>query len=226
MNRLWRIAGIGCIAHVVLLFGGYSQMRSANFDASPADIVTAYSQADPAKMYLGGFLTTLAMLVLLATVTLLGRLLRGTTEAAGWFASLTTTAGAAAVTVTLAGAYVGAGGAFFAATHGYSPDVVAALHMASKYADFITMIGFGVLALAVGAAALASKATAAWFGWLSLVVGVVGIGSGNAVALDKGTLIWVAWLITLGVVSLRAPARLARVATRTAPTTPALAEVS
>jgi len=104
MNRLWRTAGALCIAHVALLFGGYAQMRSAGFGASPTDIVSSYQQAVPTRMYAGGLLAILAMLVLLATVTLFGRLLRGTTETSRWFASLVTTAGAVAITVTLAGA--------------------------------------------------------------------------------------------------------------------------
>jgi hypothetical protein len=230
MNRLWRVAGVGCIAHVVLLFGGYSQMRSAGFGTDPASLVQTYRQAAPAKLYAGGILVTLAMLVLVATATLIGRLLRGSGEASGWFATLIPTVAAVAVTVTLAGSYVGAGGAYFAASHGYAADVVAALHEASKYADFITMICFGVLALSVGAAVLASGVLARWFGWLSLAVGIVGVASGNAVILDKGTLVWVAWLIILGVVSLRAPARLARTARAAAATAvspaPVLAEAA
>jgi hypothetical protein len=226
MNRLWRTAGALCIAHVALLFGGYAQMRSAGFGASPTDIVSSYQQAVPTRMYAGGLLAILAMLVLLATLTLFGRLLRGTTETSRWFASLVTTAGAVAITVTLAGAYACAGAAYFAATHGYNPDVVASLHEASKYADFITMIGFGVLALAVGAAVLTSGALARWFGFISLAVGAVGIASGNAAVLDKGTLVWVAWLIALGVVSLRTPRRVARAAIRTGGATPILAEAA
>jgi len=104
--------------------------------------------------------------------------------------------------------------------------VVASLHEASKYADFITMIGFGVLALAVGAAVLTSGALARWFGFISLAVGAVGIASGNAAVLDKGTLVWVAWLIALGVVSLRTPRRVARAAIRTGGATPILAEAA
>ncbi len=78
------------------------------------------------RMYAGGFLVTLAWLVLLAAVTLVARLLRGPGDSAGRFASLVPTAGTTAAAVTLAGSYATAGAASFAASHGYSADVGAA----------------------------------------------------------------------------------------------------
>lgn len=95
MNRLWRVAGALCIAHVVLLLAGYSQQRSPVFGASPSSIVSTYGGAATTKMYIGGYIVTVAWLILLAAVTLLARLVRGTGDVSGWFASLSVAAGRA-----------------------------------------------------------------------------------------------------------------------------------
>jgi hypothetical protein len=53
------------------------------------------------------------------------RLVRGTGEVSGWFASRSVAVGALATAVTLGGAYAAAGAAFYGARHGYAADVVA-----------------------------------------------------------------------------------------------------
>jgi hypothetical protein len=207
MNRLWRVAGGLCLAHVILLLAGYSQMRVPVFGASPADIVTAYAGVAPARMYLGGYVGILAWLVLLAGVTLLARLLRGATDANGWLTGLVATAGATAVAVT-AVAFVSTGAAFDATTHGYAPDIVAGLTMVSKFADLVAMSALGVCAVGVGGAALASRALPRWIAVVSLVVGAFGIAAGaHESLLDVGNLLWLAYLVVVSVVLLRGPVR-------------------
>ena len=173
-----------------------------------------------ARMYAGGFLVTLAWLVLLAAVTLIARLLRGRGDGAGWFASLVLTAGATATVVTLAGSYATAGAAYFAASHGYPADVVAGISMISKFSDFIAIIASGLCALAVGAAGLASRGLPRWAAWISVVAGVAGLAAGTGPAqLDAGTLVWLGWLVMIGVVLMRGPpagCRPRQVPTRTA----------
>jgi hypothetical protein len=195
---MWRLAGAFCIAHVVLLLAGYSQMASPAFGAPPAAVVNVYAGVPASRMYLGGFVAVVAWLVLLVAVTVIGRLLRGTSDVSGSFAGLVVSAGIAATVVTLAGAFVTAGGAYVAATHGYAPDVVAGISSVSKFADLVAMAASGVCALAVGVAGLTSRALPRWVSWLSVVVGVVGVASGAGTGvLDIGTLAWFGWLVVL-----------------------------
>jgi hypothetical protein len=215
MNRLWRIAGALCIAHVVLLLAGYSQQRSPVFGASPSAIVKTYGGVATTKMYLGGYLVTVAWLVLLAAVTLVARLVRGTGEVSGWFASLSVAAGALATAVTLGGAYASAGAAFYGARHGYAADVVASVNDVSKFSDFIAIAALGACAIAVGGAALAIAALPRWAAWLSVLVGVFCLASASGTAmLNAGTLLFLAWLIVLAVVLLRGPSRARQAARR------------
>src|SRR6516165_10699449 len=137
MNRLWRLAGVLCLAYPVLLLAGYSQQRSPVFGASPSDVVSTYAAAPEGKMYVGGYLATIAWLVLVAALTLVARLLRGRGETAGWLAGLVPAGGVVSAAVTLGGAFASAGGAYYAARHGYAPDVVAGVNYASKFADLI-----------------------------------------------------------------------------------------
>jgi hypothetical protein len=209
MKRLWRLAGALCIAYVVLLLAGYSQQRSPAFGASAASITSLYSGVPAGKMYAGAVLVTAASLLLLTAFTLVSRLMRGETEGAGWASALILTAGTAAAAVTLVGSYAGAFAAYYAATHGFGADTVAGLNMISKFSDLIAAAATGVCALAIGGAGLASRRLPRWAAWISIVVGAVDILSGTGPAqLNLGTLVGFVWMVMLGVVLLRGPARL------------------
>ncbi len=204
MNRLWRIAGALCLAHVVLLLAGYSQMKSPTFGAGPASIVTTFGGVSTSTMFVGGFIALIAWLVLLAAVTLVGRLLRGTTETAGWLASLGVAAGTLATAVTIGGGFATTGAAFYGAKHGYSTDLVAGITYVSKFADFIAIAALGVCAVGIGGAALASGALSRWFGWLSVATGIVGvIGATGSAPLNFATVVLLGWLVVLAVVLVR-----------------------
>jgi hypothetical protein len=208
MKRLWRVAGAFCIAYVVLLLAGYSQQRSPAFGASAASVTSLYSGVPAGKMYAGAVLVAAASLLLLAAFTLISRLLRGQSEGAGWASALILTASTAAAAVTLVGSYAGAFAAYYAATHGFGADTVAGLNMISKFSDLIAAAATGVCALAIGGAGLASRRLPRWAAWVSIVVGAADIVSGTGPAqLNLGTLIGFAWMIMLGVVLLRGPAR-------------------
>lgn len=201
VKRVSRTAGTLFLAHIVLLLAGYSQQRSPLFGDSPATVVSTYAGVPATKMYVGGFLVVLSWLALLGGVTLAAQVLRSR-----GLSVLTVVAGAAAAVVTLAGADATAGAAYYAATHGYSPDVVAGLNLVSKFSDFIAMSASGLCALGFGAAVLAGRALPRWMGWLSLIVGVVGIASGSSTAvLNIGTLLWLAWLVLASAVLLKGP---------------------
>jgi hypothetical protein len=213
MNRIWRVAGALLLAHVVLLLAGYSQQRSPNFGDSPQSMVSTYNQVEDSKMYLGIFIVTISWLVLLAALTLLAGLLRSGGNQSGadmsrGFAGLVATAATAATVVTIGGAYATAGGAIYAASHGFSPEIVASITTVSKFADLIAMSAAGLAALAVGVAGLVSRVLPAWVAWVSVAVGVVGIASGvNSSVLNTGNAVWLLWLIVLGIVLLRGRSR-------------------
>ncbi len=204
MNRLWRIAGTLCLAHVVLLLAGYSQMKSPTYGARPTSIVTTFAGVSTSTMFVGGFIALIAWLVFLAAVTLVGRLVRGTTETAGWLASLGVAAGTLATAVTIGGAFATTGAAFYGAKHGYSPDLVAGITYVGKFADFVAIASLGVCAVGIGGAALAGGALARWFGWLSVAAGIVGvIGATGSATLNFATVVLLGWVVVLAVMLVR-----------------------
>jgi hypothetical protein len=213
MNRLWRLAGVLCLAYPVLLLAGYSQQRSPVFGASPSEIVSTYAAVPETKMYVGGYLATIAWLVLIAAVTLLARLVRGSGETAGWLAGLAQAGVVTAAAVTLGGAFASTGGAYYAARHGYAADIVASVNYASKFADLISIAALGLGILAIAGAGLASRALPRWAAWLGVLVGALAVASGTSSALmNFTTLVLLAWFVVLAVVVMRGPARLRTVA--------------
>ncbi|HEY7175348.1 MAG TPA: hypothetical protein VH442_10560, partial [Micromonosporaceae bacterium] len=189
MKRMWRVAGALCIAHLVLLLAGYSLQKAPAWGASSANIVATYAGVSATKMYAGGFITTVAWLVLIAAITLISTLLRGTTETSGWYARLIVVAGSLAAAVALAGAFVTDGAAYYGATHGYARDAVAVASVASKFADQISFMATGMLVLAVAGAGLTSGLLPRWASIVSAIVGAIAVVSAaSASMLNTGTL--------------------------------------
>ena len=204
MNRLWRVAGALCLAHVVLLLAGYSQMKSPAFGANPAAIATTLGHASTSTMFVGGFIATVAWLVFLAAVTLVGRLVRGESEAGHWMSSLGVAAGTLAAAVTLGGAFASSGAAFYGVKHGYSTDLVAGITYAGKFADFIAIAALGLCALGIGGAVLASGSLSRWFGWLTVAVGIVAVvGAAGSAPLNFATVVFLGWIVVLAVMLIR-----------------------
>src|SRR5262249_18590156 len=95
-----------------------------------------------------------------------------------------------------------------AAKHGYSADLVATVTTVSKFADFVAMSALGVCAVAIGGAALVSRALPQWLAIGSVLIGVVGIASGAPQGLlAVANPLWLAFLVVLSVVLLRGPVR-------------------
>jgi hypothetical protein len=208
MKRLWRIAGILLIAHVVLLLAGYAQQRSPAFGAPPGSVARLLAGVPAGRAYPGFALVSLAWLILLAAITLIAGLVGGATETSSWFGRLIVAAGTAATVITLAGAYAPAFAAYYAATHGVPAEVVTAVETISKFSDLLAIAACGLTALAIGAAGLASGMLPRWLGWISIAVGIACMASGSGPKqLDMGTLAWFGWLVAMGVVAQRGPSR-------------------
>lgn len=125
MNRLRRVAGALCIAHVVLLLAGYAQQTLAGLRSEPIGHRQYLRWCRDRENVRRRLYRDRRVARPGRGVTLAARLVRGTGEVSGWFASLSVAVGALATAVTLSGAYAAAGAAFYGARHGYAADVVA-----------------------------------------------------------------------------------------------------
>ena len=54
-TRSWRVAGTMALGHVVLVLVGVTQLPLTGLDFSPQEVVRAYSEADKALAFTGGY---------------------------------------------------------------------------------------------------------------------------------------------------------------------------
>ncbi|WP_426595081.1 hypothetical protein ACPPVS_05785 [Cellulomonas sp. McL0617] len=205
---LWRILAALAIAHVLVMFGSFGLQKVAPLGA-PRDVVIADHVTHAAPRGLAGLCLTLAaFLLLLVAATLLGRLLRGTTELSGWLASTIAAAGAVYVGISVVGELAPLAAALYGGQHGAGVDVVVALVQLHWFALYGATGVLGVFTLAVAGAVLATRALPRWVAWTGLVVGAVclaGVPGAGAGLADTATAVWSVWFVGLGVAAARAP---------------------
>ena len=213
---LWRIFAVLAIAHVLVMFASFGLQKVAPLAASRDVVIADHVTHAPSRGLAGLCLTLAAFLILLVAATLLGRLLRGSTELSGWLASTIAAAGAVYVGITVVGELAPLAAVLYGGGHGLSADVVVALVQLHWFALYGATGVLGVFTLAVAGAVLAARALPRWVAWTGLVVGAVclagvpGAGSGLA---DTATALWSLWFVGLGVSAAREP-RAARSAAR------------
>lgn len=204
-GRLWRLAGILAIAHIVVMFGSYALQKVAPLNADPATVTADHVTWSMTKGFTGGYLTMISYLLLLLGATLFARLLRSATDLSSWLTGTMTAAAAVFVAVTFS-AMADLGAALYDGHHGASLETVTALDHTHWFGIFLATAALGVFTAATGAAILESRALPRWVGYFGTVVGVISIVSvagGGAGAVDTVTLLWTLWFICLAVSCLR-----------------------
>lgn len=207
-RRLWRVAGLLALAHLVLMFGSFSLQKVANLGAKPSTLAADFVTSSAAKSYAGEYLTCLSFLVFLLVATLLARLLRGGSELSGWLSSTIAASGAIYVGVTLASAVANLGAALYDGHHGAPLSTVTALEHAHWFGVFAATVVLGVFTSSVSAAVVVSRVLPLWVGFAGVVAGVLCLVSGAGAQtglVDTATLVWVVWFVALAVAALRGP---------------------
>ena len=208
-RRLWRLAGGLALAHVVLMFGGFSLQRVAPLGAGPSTVAADFASWSTTRGFLGAYVDCAAFLVFVLVATLLARLLRGEGEASAWISSTIAASGSIYVAVTLASAMAVSSGALYGAHHGVPLVTVTALDQVHWFAVFFATAVLGLFTLAVAAAAWSTGLLPRWLAYAGLVAGVaclVGAVPGAREDLvDYATLVWVVWFVGLAVAALRRP---------------------
>jgi hypothetical protein len=205
-RRLWLVAGALAIGHVILMLAGLSLGKVAVVGARPAAYVAAYVHGPLSQHLAGACIACASFLVFLLAATLLGRLLRGRTEAAGWWASALTAAGAIYVAISLAVALPGVAAATYDGHHGAALGTVIALSDLHYFATFASIGALGLFTVALAAAARASGALSRWIAFPGYAVGALCLAAvpGAGIGLvDDAMLAWMLWFAAAGVAMLR-----------------------
>ena len=207
-RRLWRVAGSLAIAHLVLMLAGFSLIRVAPLDAGRGTVSSDLVHWSLTKGYAGGYLSSLSFLLFLLAATLLARLVRGTSELAGWFSSTIAVAGSAYVAITLASGFADLGAALYDGHHGAPLTTVAALDHVHWFGVFAATELLGLFTLAVAGAVWVTGLLPRFVAYGGVVAGVACIAAvpgAGAGLVDDATLVWMLWFVALAVASLRGP---------------------
>jgi hypothetical protein len=207
-STLWRVAGGLAIAHVVLLFAGFSQEKSPILGDSPEVVQRIFTEADLNHVLVGGYVESLSFVVLLPVLVFLARNLGVRTETGRWASQTACAAGLCYVAVTLATGMAAGAAALWGAHHGVQDaPTVALMNTLRDFAFFLSLLVLGVQAMATGVAALSDRAMRRWVGWGGVGVGialVLGVGAqGVTDAANLSSMLWMFWWVGVGISLIR-----------------------
>jgi hypothetical protein len=205
-RRLWQIAGILAIAHVVLIPIGIALQGSPLLSDGRQGIVESYVEGDMARTFTGGVLEAFGFLLLIPVLVFLARAFGRRTEAGGWAAQTGLMCGLAYVAVTFAVGFPAGAAAMYGAQHGLDVDAAFALNNVRIFGYFLSLLLLGGSTLGIAISALADGVHRRWIGGFGVVTGVALLASTPLAGIgqqDWGTLVWMVWFVGVGVLALR-----------------------
>jgi hypothetical protein len=201
-TRAWRWAGGFALAHVVLLFAGFSQEVAVTHRTSLTDLQDKYGSADMTRVFAGGYVESTSFLVLVPALVLLARLLGRRTEAGRVAAQSFLAIGVAYVGATLAVGFAPGAAAIYAAHHHVPIGTVAMVNDIRNYSFYLGVAMSCAMMLALGVAALTDRVLVKWVGWCGVALGAIGIAV-TPFAQNAISMAWIVWFAGLGVLALR-----------------------
>jgi hypothetical protein len=206
-RRLWAAAGGLALAHIALMFGGFTLTPVARLGNGQGAAVATYRGSSLTAAGVGSAISLLGFVAFLCAALLLARLLRGDTETSRWIAGVCAAAGTLYVGLTFALPYAASGLARYGAQHGMAPEIVTALGDLHWFGDDMAAVMLGVFTLSLALLIWTTRTLPRWVAVGGLVAGACCLA--NAVfppedLLDDITLIWMIWFVLLAVAALRA----------------------
>ena len=201
---MWRVAGGLALAHVVILFAGFSQEVSVEHGITISKLGSLFGGADLNRVLAGGYVESLAFLVLLPALVFVARALGQRSPLGRWAAMTGLAAGITYVAITLAVGQSAGAAALYGAQHGADLHAVAMVLDVRNYAFFLSVAVSGAYAIAVGLSAIADGRFTRWVGYGGVVVGVVAIVAVAAQFANVGSLLWMIWWVGVAVTLIRA----------------------
>jgi hypothetical protein len=203
---LWRTAGVLVIAHPVLMMAGFTLERSPVLGSSLPDARHALAEGSVAQTMIGGYVEALAFVLLVPALVLVARLVGRRTEVGRSAAQTSLAAGLCYVAVTLATGLPAGAAAIYEAHRGV--DLRSALMMADArvYAFFLSLLVLSVQAIGLAVAARSDGFAPRWVGIGGLVSGAllaIGVAGGGLGLHDFASMLWVVWIVGVGVCLIR-----------------------
>lgn len=203
-RTLWRVAGGLALAHVVLLFAGISQEALLERGAGVVQVQKVYGQANLSRVFTGGYIEAVSILVLMAAVVLIARVFSRGVEAGQLAAQTFLALGVTFVAATLAVGFPAGAAAVYWSQHGAQPAAVSMVNDIRNYAFILQVATQAAMALALGIAAISQRILLKWVGWVGVAVGGIGIFLAPF-AQNAASSLWLLWWLGLTVLLLRGP---------------------
>lgn len=203
---LWRLAGGLALAHVVLMLVGVITSGTPTIHEGQEGIEHSYVEGSLARIFTGGYVETIAFVLLVPVLVFLGRGFGRRTEAGAWASQSAAAAGLGYVSVVIAGGFAAGAAAAWGAADGLDLQTTLAINNIRNFAYFLSLALLGAHAIGLGIAALSDGRMTRWVGWGGIGTGVALIAAVPAASIgiqDYATLVWIVWWVGLGVLMLR-----------------------
>ena len=174
-----------------------------------ADVVKrTYVGANVSPVLAGGYVESLAFVVLLPVLVFLARAIGQRTEAGRWATQTALAAGVCYVAITLAVGMPAGAAALYGAHHGVADAATLALvGNVRNFAFYLSILALGAHALGTGTAAVTDGTMKRWVGFGGVGVGILLFAGVAAQGLTDGanyaSMLWMIWWIGLGIALIR-----------------------
>ena len=205
-RRLWQIAGILAIAHVVLIPVSIALQGGPLLSDGRQGIVESYVEGDLTRTFAGGVLEAFAFLALIPALVFLARAFGRRTEAGAWAAQTGLMCGLAYVAVTFAVGFPAGAAAMYGVQNGLDVDAAFALNNVRIFSYFLSLLLVGGSTLGIAISALADGVYRRWIGGFGIVTGMLLLASTPLAGIgqqDWGGLVHLVWCLGVGVLLIR-----------------------
>ena len=205
---LWRVAGGLAIAHVVLVFAGFSLERSTVLGSSVADARHAFADGSLARAMTGGYIESFSFVLLLPVLAFLVRAVGRRSEVGRWAAQTSLVAGVCYVAITLAVGMPAGAAAMYEGHRGGDLHTALMVGDIRIFAFVLSLLVLGLQEVTLGIAARADGFSPRWVGIGGIVVGVLlalGVAGAGQGLHDYASMLWMIWWVGVGVTMIRTP---------------------
>ena len=205
-RRLWRGAGALALLHVLLMLVGVLTSGTPTIHEGQQGIEHSYVEGSLSRIFTGGYIETIAFVVLVPVLVFLSRTFGRRTEAGGWASQSAAAAGLGYVAVVISGGFAAGAAAAWGAHHGLDLEQVLAINNIRNFAYFLSLALLGAHAIALALAARSDRLMPRWVGWGGLVTGFVLLTAAPLASIglqDYATVVWLVWWVGLAALMLR-----------------------
>jgi hypothetical protein len=202
LSTLARVAGALGLAQVVVMFVAITQEVMVEHSTPLATVQHDFATADITRVFGAGYVEASSFLLLAPAIVIIARLFGRSSEATRAAAQTFLALGVAWIAATLAIGFAPGAAAIYGAQHGADIHSVAMVNDLRNYSYYLQVTIQGGMAVALGIAAIMSRAWSRSVGWAGVVVGAAIIVA-TPFAHNGLGMLWLLWWVYLCVLLVK-----------------------